>query len=190
MFCSVLCSDVRKVFVFCSVLCSSAVFCVFIVLVIIRVGQIRTLKILKPRTQTRTQTPNKFKNGWNRVNTVCLSESAWSKKTDHVRVAGGITLDCDTISGVGVKVKVNGICEGVPHLALVLGLKHTVLTENVRSPAQNLRSLAKKYGPELKLKVPIYREDYCSRTCVLCSFIPAVHPLLKGPSTLWHGRPL
>ena len=50
MFCSVLCSGVKNVFLFCSVLCSSAILCVRIVLVIIRVRQIRTLKILKPWT--------------------------------------------------------------------------------------------------------------------------------------------
>ena len=43
-------------------------------------------------------------------NTVGLSESVWSKKTDHVQVADSIKLDCDTISAVGVKVKVDGLC--------------------------------------------------------------------------------
>ena len=52
----------------------------------------------------------KFNNGCYRVNTVGLSESVWSKKTDHVQVADGITLDCDTISAVADKVKVDGLC--------------------------------------------------------------------------------
>ena len=42
----------------------------------------------------------KFNNGCNRVNIVGLSESVWSKKTEHVQVADDITLDCDTISAV------------------------------------------------------------------------------------------
>ena len=41
---------------------------------------------------------------------VGLSESVWSKKTDHVKVADGIKLDCDTVSAVGIKVKVDGHC--------------------------------------------------------------------------------
>ena len=52
----------------------------------------------------------KFNNGCNRVNTVDLSESIWSKKIDHVQVADGIKLDCDTVSAVGIKVKVDGLC--------------------------------------------------------------------------------
>ena len=52
----------------------------------------------------------KFNNGCYRVNTVGLSDSVWSKKTDHVQVADSIKLDCDTISAVEVKVKVDGLC--------------------------------------------------------------------------------
>ena len=52
----------------------------------------------------------KFNNGCNRVNTVDLSESIWSKKTDHVQVADGIKLDCYTISAARVIVKVVGLC--------------------------------------------------------------------------------
>lgn len=52
----------------------------------------------------------KFNNECNRVNTVGLNESIWSKKTDHVQVADGIILDSDTISVVADIVKVDGLC--------------------------------------------------------------------------------
>ena len=85
---------------FCSVLSSSTIFCVRIVLVIIRISQIRH-KNFSNRGHGRGHRHHK---------NVGLSESVWSKKTDHVQVADGIKLDCDTVSAVGIKVKVDGHC--------------------------------------------------------------------------------
>ena len=76
-------SEDKKIIMFCSVLSSCIIFCVRIVLLIIRISQIRyrisTNKIFVTLDTDADTDTKKFNNGCNRVNTVGLSESVWSK---------------------------------------------------------------------------------------------------------------